>query len=258
MKYKIGDKVKYDGGDWWFYGTVSAIFEHAICPCYRLNVEKMEKKNCKFSVTQFEFELEPDGEIVDKKEIRKWENLEVDYLKKWHGVLNNDDLAKILKRTPQEIDEKWKFLKQEPKLEIEPTLEPKPKRTRTRKPKPEPQPQPEKPQVIKPEPKPIPVVQVQQPVIKPKLKRGPKPKFKSKPKPESKIMEYASKRPKLKKGEAWDNYYARYKNGEKTNIIYNWVATNRRDYQSGKLTEAKLEKLIDINFPFESPLKKKK
>jgi len=30
MKYKIGDKVRYDGGDWWFYGTVSAGFEHSI------------------------------------------------------------------------------------------------------------------------------------------------------------------------------------------------------------------------------------
>ena len=55
MKYQVGDQVKYDSGDWWFYGNVTAVIENAICPCYRVNVEKMVKKNCKFAITQFEF-----------------------------------------------------------------------------------------------------------------------------------------------------------------------------------------------------------
>ena len=62
MKYQVGENVKYDSGDWWFYGTVTAVIENSICPSYRMNVERMVKKNCKFSITQFEFELEADNE----------------------------------------------------------------------------------------------------------------------------------------------------------------------------------------------------
>jgi len=58
MKYKLGDSVRFDGGEWWFYGSVSAVFEHSVSPCYRIDVERMEKKNCKFSITQFEFDLD--------------------------------------------------------------------------------------------------------------------------------------------------------------------------------------------------------
>ena len=81
MKYKVGDKVRYDGGDWWFYGTVSAVFEHSISPCYRLNVDRMEKKSCKFSITQFEYELEAHNEIVDVgRDKRRWKDSEIESL----------------------------------------------------------------------------------------------------------------------------------------------------------------------------------
>ena len=68
MKFKIGDKVKYDGGEWLFYGSVNAIFDHSISPCYRINVDKIIKKSCKFSITQFEFEIESDDEATDVTE----------------------------------------------------------------------------------------------------------------------------------------------------------------------------------------------
>jgi len=71
MKYKIGDKVKYDGGEWWLYGTVSAVFEHSICPFYRVDVSRMEKKSCKFSITQLEYELEAEpGDVLADKTVK--------------------------------------------------------------------------------------------------------------------------------------------------------------------------------------------
>ena len=112
MKYKLGEKVKYDGGDWWFHGTVSAVFEHPVYPCYRLNVERMEKKSCKFSVTQFEFDLEPYGEI-DSDSNREWKISEIDDLKKDHEVLN-------LESIPESVPEKKQRKKRERKQETEP------------------------------------------------------------------------------------------------------------------------------------------
>ena len=64
MKFKIGDKVKYDSGEWLMCGSVNAIFDHSINPCYRINVDKMIKKSCNLSMTQFEFELDADDEAT--------------------------------------------------------------------------------------------------------------------------------------------------------------------------------------------------
>jgi hypothetical protein len=145
MKYKVGDKVRYDGGDWWFYATVTAVFEHSICPCYRLSVERMEKKSCKFSITQFEFELEPDEKVDSSMVEPKWENLEIENLKK-----------QIKKKKPS----------------------------------------------------------------------------------------------KRKIGNAWMRNLESYNNGERNNAVYTWITHNRRQYKSGNLSEEKLEKLMEINFPF--------
>ena len=66
MIFNIGDKVKYDSGEWWFYGTISAVIENSINPCYRLNVERIEKKNCNFSITQSELQLTLESDVVNE------------------------------------------------------------------------------------------------------------------------------------------------------------------------------------------------
>ena len=77
MKYQIGERVKYDTGDWIFFGTISAIIENSIHPCYRLIVDRMEKKNCKLSITHFEFDFLPCEEQTAGSNIIKSENSEI-------------------------------------------------------------------------------------------------------------------------------------------------------------------------------------
>ena len=223
MKYKIGDKVRYDGGDWWFYGTVSAVFEHSICPCYRLSVERMEKKSCKFSITQFEFELEPYNEEVDiDKDTRKWGNTEIEYLKKYYGVLNNEDLSKMLKRSPHALEDKWRMIKQEP------------------------EPENEKAQNMETEPE-------------KKQRRKRKQELKQETDQEKVELTLIQKEesPKRKRGDAWEKNFELFSKGEKSNAVYTWTAYNRRLYKTGKLPEAQFEKLMEINFPFEAVKKDK-
>ena len=247
MKYKIGDKVKYDGGDWWFYGTVSAVFEHSISPCYRLNVERMEKKSCKFSITQFEFELEPYHVVVESgKDKRKWDNTDIELLKKHYGVLDIEDLSKILKRSPQTIEEKWQQIKPEAlltdtsdnaiiKVQIPANeAEPEPVKKRGRRRKQEQEPEPEK-----------------------KQRRRRKQELKQETESENIETIQKPKRERRKRGEAWDTNLEMYRNGEKSNIISSWIAQNRKEYKEGKLSEKKLDRLLEISFPFEPTRKKK-
>jgi len=190
MKYKVGDKLRYDGGDWLLYGTVSAVFEHSICPCYRLNVERMEKKNCNFSITQFEFEIEADCEFESGKEERVWEKSEIEDLKRYYGNLNNEDISKALKRSPQTIEEKWRMIKQEP-IEVHQEQEAEPEK------------------------------------------------------------EKQEKTPKQRKiTDAWEKNLESYLKGEKSSVVNTWVSFNRKQYKTGKLADAKYEKLVKINFPF--------
>ena len=229
MKFKVGDKVRHDGGDWWLYGKISAVFEHAICPCYRLNVERMEKKSCKFSITQFEFDLEPwFEEVEDSKDSRKWENLEIEYLKKYYGVLNNEDLSKFLQRSQFAIEEKWLQLKQ--KTELEPKkVEP------------------------KAAPKPVAVTKIVTPPPSPPQKVESPPKKVQKNKT-------TEKRGAFQKGvvtDAWYRNFENFKKGDKSSLTSAWASQNRKEYSNGKLLKEKLDKLTEINFSFQGRSKKK-
>ena len=216
MKYKVGDKVRYDGGDWWFYGTVSATFEHSICPCYRLNVERMEKKSCKFSITQFEFELEPYHQLVEKgRDKRKWDDAEIELLKKYH-LLGNEDLSKMLKRNPQTIRDKRQQIKPEVSLTDVPGSS-----------------------TIK--------LQIPQGIAKQRRKKEDKTEVTQGP-----VNEV--QKPKI--SEAWFKNFELYQKGEKNGNIYNWVSTNRKLYRTGELPDDKLDKLNEINFPFDADRKK--
>ena len=289
MKYKIGDKVRYDGGDWWLYGTVSAVFEHSICPCYRLSVERMEKKNCKFSITQFEFELEAYDEVDSDKDIRKWEKSEIEDLKKYYGTLNHEDLSKVLKRSPQAIEQKWLQIKPEPEPEIKPSTKPESKAESKAKSEPElkPEPEVEQKKTIRTRKtsdaweknleeytkgtksnvlnawkaknrKDFKIGILSNEKIE-KLK-GINFSFdihKKKRKGKDELAQNQEKEPsKRKRGEAWDENLEAYRKGEKSNLISTWIANNRKQYNEGKLSTQKFEKLIEINFPFDVVKKK--
>ena len=237
MKYKVGDKVRYDGGDWWLYGTVSAVFEHSICPFYRINVERMEKKSCKFSITQFEFDLEAYHEKDDSgKDKRKWENSEIEDLKKYYGVLNLEDLSKVFKRSSQAIEDKWQQIK--PASEQVAAFLTAASEDADEK---------------------MQITLSEEPVIKPEKKQRKKRKLKQEAEAENleSTQQVPEKKRRGKRGEAWNRNLEMYRNGEKSNAISTWMAQNRREYKSGKLPEKKFEKLMEINFPFDVVKKKR-
>ena len=219
MKYKTGDKVRYDSGDWLFNGVVTAIIENPICPSYRLSVDRMMKKNCKFSITQFEFELEAaDEDIVDNDNL-KWKRFEMEYLKKYSADQAKEELPQATK------------------------LEPKPAPIQVSEP------------VIIPEPEPEP-----EPETEPEIISEPEPMSEAVWEPESEITEpvQSAKQepPRRRRNEAWDRNLEAYLKGDRSHVIHVWVSHNRKQYQTGKLKEEQLEKLIEIDFPFDAKRKK--
>ena len=100
MRYQIGDRVKYLSGDWIFYGIVTAIVENAICPSYRLVIDRMEKKSCKFSITQFEFELESDDVMGNANTISQWEKNENQFFQNLQTVKNQKLASQLITLAP--------------------------------------------------------------------------------------------------------------------------------------------------------------
>ena len=280
MKYKIGDKVKCDGGDWWFYATVSAVFEHSISPCYRLSVERMEKKSCKFSITQFEFELDP-----------------------VHDVPDHVDLSKKLKRGPKKTGDKQQQIQPEVSLTDvsqnadmvlqihpgaeEPKSETEKKQRRKKKAVLQKEDNPEKIEDIQKTKtseawyKNLEMYQKGQKsgslynwvsinrklyqsgeLTDEKLEKLNEINFpfvadRKKAEKVALTQQSTNEKPKRKRGEAWDINLESYRKGEKSSIINAWIALNRKEYKTGKLPETKLDKLLEINFPFESSRTKK-
>jgi hypothetical protein len=166
--YKVGDKVKYSSGGWWFYGTVKAVIENAIGLSYRIIVDRMENRNCNLSMTQFDFEISPD-----------------------------DGSDKTNKTSEKVVSKRGRKTKNEVRKE-------------------------EKEEAV---------------AVKPK--KGVAKKSKK----------------KITRGK-WEDNFEKFKRGETSSALYNWVAQNRTRYATGELDEDKIKKLMEINFSFESNRKK--
>jgi hypothetical protein len=277
MEFKVGDKVKYDSGDWWFYGTVGAVIENSINPCYRINVERMEKKNCKFSITQFEFELSFDKDVEGVKENLKWEKSELDYLKQIQELTKKLEEPKVIQPVAPKV------VKQDAPAVIPPVV-----------------PKESKPKVEKPprrtksgawdrnlemylqgersnaiytwmaqnrrlfkndklaKEKVDKLTKVNFPFVSSKKRgRAPKPAESIEQPKQKEIKPEAPEKQKRTKSSAWEKNLELYKKGDKSNVVYAWIARNRKMNNINKLTDDQLEKLLAIKFPFEAPPRKK-
>ena len=217
MKYNIGDKVKYDDGEWLVYGTIIAVYKHSDYPFYRLNIERKEKKRGEFAVNQFETELEIwEEETVSSVESRKWENLEIEYL------------SKALRRSPQEVEKKIEEILPTAKKETQGTVKPK---VETK---------------VKPVAKPKTKVKPKKVLPKKVLSKKVLPK-------KEKAVELLEDKPG--KTMSWYDKLEMFRKGEKSGKLGVWESQNRKDFRDGKLSEEKIQKLQEASFSFDAKRK---
>ena len=248
MKYKVDDKVRYDGGDWWFYGTVSAVFEHSISPCYRLNVERMEKKSCRFSITQFEFELEPWGNAVASgKDERKREKVVESTPPQKERVIRKrktTDAKNIESAPPQKegvirkrkTTDAWdknleSYRKEEKSNVLRAWVAKNRKDYKTGILS------AEKFEKLKEINFPFEIDKQTSDLPKKEVKRQRRKKQQNEPSKQS-------------ISGAWEKNLESYRKGERSVAVFNWISLNRKLHETGTLSKEKFEKLQEINFDF--------
>jgi len=235
----------------------------------------MEKKGCKLAITQFEFELEAVVEDEEKKGAvkQKFDRSEIELLKYYFGDLSSEELDSCGEPFLKLIEEKDRRLKQQvvelyqeqvaatPSIFIEPaavenlaTDETKKKRGGGRKKKEQTAPiEPvknkggRKKKIFVAEQEPPSLAMAKESVTEiieketdVELAKVPAKKKIGRPKKEQVTV---------KTRLTWNDYFEKYKNGERSHAIDVWASQNRKEYKTGKMNEDRKDMLIGIRFP---------
>lgn len=229
MKFQVGEKVKYNSNDWCFYGTIGAVIENSISPSYRINVDRMEKKNCKLTITQFEFELDADTEMSESKENYVWKKYEEEFFSK---QIKTAEPVQVIAPEPVQVilPEPVQVVTPQPVQQIVP--EP----VKVVK-------QPKPVQQIVPEPVQVPVQQIVPEPVEEIIEATPEPD---------------DAKPRRKRYGSWDTNFDLYRTGHKSKVLNTWMYQNRKQYQTGTLKQEQFDKLMQINFPFEAAKKERR
>lgn len=240
MKYKIGDQVKYDSGEWRFYGTISAAIENSISPCYRIVVERMEKLNCGFSSMQFEFELEAHSRQTDssRNTVDENENTEPAAIK--NPITESENSAPIqivaAADSPSEISNTWlrnmdAYVRGENNRIIRAWARDNTINYRIGK------------------------------LKKEKLDKlmainFPFDAIKSKVHPYVSMQEQMENKPDTVAVTSWDVNLQAYADGVRSGKVEDWAYRTRKRYNNGTLPQSMIEKLKEIDFVFDLGTKK--